>query len=149
MIPFNSKKEIEDFQNCFNKCFKAKHDENLYGIIGLMWMKKKKHTLTLEQHRFIENTLKRFGMNDCNPSPHSSTVQTDWAKRYALRQQNATPWWKTNKPFRALVWSFLYIATQIRSDILFATISITTFCEQLEPRHWRAAKRILRHLCWD
>ena len=145
-IASNNQEAVENFRAALGQRFKVKHDETFSGILGLhVQQDKEQGTLTISQQRFIEDTLKRFGMDDCNPvsTPCDTTLRL--SKDMCAKTAADYASMKT-KPYRALVGSLLYIATQTRPDILFATINVARYCEHPGPKHWGAAKRILRYL---
>lgn len=102
-------------------------------------------TITIS-HRLYTGTLgKRFRLEDAypvttplDPSEHLST--DDGPKTDEERHDMAS------RPYRELVGGLLWIAVIDRPDIMFATVFLSQFLNNPGPRHWNAAKRVLRYL---
>ena len=98
--------------------------------------------LHLDQHRYIEQVLERFGMSDCMP------VATP-----ALERSNNLPndgAYSLDVPapdnYLSAVGALMYLAMVTRLDIALATISVARHSHEPKMRHWTAVKRIMRYL---
>ncbi|XP_039309655.1 secreted RxLR effector protein 161-like [Solenopsis invicta] len=52
----------------------------------------------------------------------------------------------SNRPYRELVGSLIYLANATQPDIAFAAVTLSRFCSDPGEAHWSYAKRILRYL---
>jgi hypothetical protein len=96
-----------------------------------------KDQVTIDQSRYIEDTLMKYSMHDARPSK----LPAD--KNQSL-QSDGEP--DTEFPFRSLVGSLLYIAIGTRPDIANAVREISQHISQPTKQHVGAAKSILRYL---
>jgi len=90
------------------------------------------------QRRYIEDILKRFGMDDCK----AVVSPADPSTRLVPSDSPAT----TNIPFREAVGALMHLMTATRPDIAFAVGYASRFMENPQAEHWIAVKRILRYL---
>lgn len=96
-------------------------------------------TITLHQQSFIRQTLTKYNMADCKPTP---TPITDTDALLVASEHDET----TNAPYRELVGSLNYISCLTCPDISFAVNLLAKFCSCLKTKHWTALKHILRYL---
>ena len=102
------------------------------------------NVITISQRQYIVDTLSRFGLSDCKPSPtpssgaHLSSTDSPFTPSQVSEMSNV--------PFRSLVGCLLYIATCTRPDISAAVGAVSAFLSNPGRAHWTAAKRILRYL---
>uniref|UniRef100_A0AAV1UT40 Integrase catalytic domain-containing protein n=1 Tax=Peronospora matthiolae TaxID=2874970 RepID=A0AAV1UT40_9STRA len=95
-------------------------------------------SVTLCQRRYVDDILKRFGMDDCKAV--SSPV--DMSSR--LISSNAAT--KVDAPFRKAVGALMHLTTATRPDIAFSVGYVSRFMENPQEEHWVAVKRIFRYL---
>ena len=135
----NSKDLIKEFRKNIDKKFEAKHDKELTEILGVKIQKNKQEgTVKMSQARYIDDILKRFGMENCKTAPTPATT--------SLNQIEDTTSEKIEVPYRELVGALLYLAIQTRPDIAWAVAAVARHSEEPKQIHWSAAKRILRYL---
>jgi hypothetical protein len=103
--------------------------------------------LWLGQSSYIRDTLERFRMSDCNPTPtpehpckHNRLTKDMCPSNDEERQ------YMSGKPFRELVGSLNYISTKTRPDIMHALQQVSQFMSNPGKAHWTALLRILRYL---
>ena len=95
-------------------------------------------SVTMCQRRYVDDILKRFGMDDCK----AVISPTDISSR--LLPSDAPT--KVNAPFREAVGALMHLMTATRPDIAFAVGYVSRFMEISHVEHWAAVKRILRYL---
>ena len=93
--------------------------------------------VTMCQRRFIDDILKRFGMNDCK----AVMCPTDISSRL-VPSDAAT---KVDAPFREAVGALMHLMTATRPDIAYAVGYVSRFMENPQQEHWIAVKRIFRY----
>lgn len=101
--------------------------------------------ITLDQEKYIEQLLERFGMVNCNPvsTPFDSCqkLTKDMCPKSSDEAERMS-----KVPFRELVGGLQFLAQCTRPDVSFAVNAISSFNSNPGEAHWTAAKRILRYL---
>lgn len=102
-------------------------------------------TITLDQGYYINESLDRFNMRDCNmvETPHAVGVYLNSSMSPSTPDEITR---MKQVPYRELVGSLNYIATMTRPDISTAVGVLCRFGANPGPLHWNAAKRILKYL---
>ena len=95
-------------------------------------------SVTMCQRRYVDDILKRFGMDDCK----AVISPTDISSR--LLPSDAPT--KVNAPFREAVGALMHLMTATRPDIAFAVGYVSRFMEISHVEHCAAVKHILRYL---
>ncbi|CAH0476145.1 unnamed protein product [Peronospora belbahrii] len=88
--------------------------------------------------RYVDDILKRFGMEDCKAAISPADVSTRLTRSNALT--------KVSAPFREAVGALMHLTTATRPDIAFAVGYVSRFLENPQVEHWIAVKRIFRYL---
>lgn len=97
--------------------------------------------ISINQSQYIESTLERFALTNCNPTksplPHKTilTSGTDDEIKAAI-----------DLPYQSLVGSLGWIASTTRPDIAYAVSQLGRFNSAWTTTHWAAAKHVLRYL---
>lgn len=89
----------------------------------------------------IDDILKRFGINDCNPVSTPVDVSVKLTKEDKDSSEE-----ESNFPCRELVGALTYLAVTTRPDISYAVSNLGQFNNCYGKEHWTAAKRVLRYL---
>ena len=97
--------------------------------------------MKISQSGYVEDVLKRFGMENSKPvstpmDPGSCFIETDETSTREIEEY----------PFRELIGSLMYLAVGTRPDIAFSVNFLSQFNNCNRKQHWFAAKRILRYL---
>lgn len=95
-------------------------------------------TITLSQTRYLQNVLKKFGMND------SKVATTPMEK--GLNLAKGDPKNLPNVPYRELIGCLTYATITTRPDICAATNYFSRFQSCYTLEHFTHAKRILRYI---
>lgn len=101
---------------------------------------KEQNTLTVSQKKYVDEVLKRFGMQDCKPA--KTPMETAGWKEESQSTQREKP----NVPYQTLIGSLMYLVQGTRPDIAFAVNYLSQFSHQYTDKHWKLAKRVLRYL---
>jgi hypothetical protein len=90
------------------------------------------------QQKYAANIIKRFRMEDCNPTKTPIPLGTKLSKQDEGPTVDSTL-------YKSLVGSLLYL-TSTRPDIMSATNFVSRFMESPKDSHWKMAKMILRYV---
>uniref|UniRef100_A0AAV1VG84 Reverse transcriptase Ty1/copia-type domain-containing protein n=1 Tax=Peronospora matthiolae TaxID=2874970 RepID=A0AAV1VG84_9STRA len=107
-------------------------------VLGIELLDGADGSVTLCQRRYVDDILKRFGMDDCK----AVASPVDMSSR--LVSSDATT--KVDAPFREAVGALMHLTTATRPDIAYAARYVSRFMENPQQEHWTAVKRIFRYL---
>lgn len=96
-----------------------------------------KDEIKLDQTAYINEILKRFGMNDCAPVKNPCTSDN----LSKCEGENIH-----NVPYREAIGSLLFLAQATRPDISYAVSAASRYNENHNEGHWKGVKRIFRYL---
>ncbi|KAG2758672.1 hypothetical protein Pcac1_g29215 [Phytophthora cactorum] len=107
-------------------------------VLGIELVDGPDGSVTMCQRRYVDDILKRFGMDECKAvvSPVDMSIR--------LVPSNAAT--KVNDPFREAVGALMHLMTATRPDIAYAVGYVSRFMENPQEEHWVAVKRIFRYL---
>ena len=101
---------------------------------------RKNKVITISQANYIDNVLKKFGMENCKPV---ATPLEPGVKYYKITEEDTK--FDTNTYQRA-IGSLTYAAICTRPDISAAVGALSQFMTNPSETHWTGVKRILRYL---
>ena len=107
-------------------------------VLGIELLDGADGSVTMCQRRYVDDILKRFGMDDCK----AVASPVDMSSR--LVSSDAAI--KVNAPFCEAVGALMHLTTATRPDIAYAVGYVSRFMENSQEEHWVAVKRILRYL---
>lgn len=116
--------------------FKMKDLGEVSRFMGLN-VKRTGDSLEVDQLHFVDKLISRFGMKDCNP------VKTPMEVGLKLNKSDKSP---TEKPYRELVGSLMYLTMGSRPDLGFPVNYFSRFQEGASENHWNHLKRVVRYL---
>ena len=98
--------------------------------------------VTLDQTHYIEEFLKRFGMDSSKPvsTPSEKLSEEDCPADEEEKQK------MSHVPYREAVGCLNYIAQSTRPDIVFAVNVLSRFCTNPGVKHWQGVKHLMRYL---
>lgn len=136
---------IDKIKALLQQKFKMEDLGNVKDILGI-YVEREGNTgnIKISQKRYIQDMLKRFGMEKCNPLSTPLEQNLNIAE-IELEAKN-TKSTEIDKPYRELVGSLIYLANATRPDIAFAANLLSRFCTSPKLLHWKIAKRVLRYL---
>ncbi|KAK9738940.1 Zinc knuckle [Popillia japonica] len=114
-------------EECY--CFPAMNGKGLHS-----------KSIETSQRVYIQNLLKRFGMENCDP------IRTPFEKGQAQVKHDEDAVIE-EKPYRELVGCLSYLTLNTRPDICAAVNYYSRFQSLPTESHWKGLKRILRYLC--
>jgi hypothetical protein len=103
-----------------------------------------KFIISLDQTKYIEQTLVRFNMQDCNAQ--ATPMSGIKLSKNMCPQNDEEKAKMATHPYREVVGTLMYLATTTRPDIAFATGVLSRYLSNPGEPHWVEAKRILRYL---
>ena len=107
-------------------------------VLGIELVGGADRSVTMCQRRYVDDILKRFGMENCK----AVTCPTDISSRLVLSEA-AT---KVDAPFREAVGALMHLMTATRPGIAYAVGNVSRFMENPQQEHWIAIKCIFRYL---
>ncbi|KAG2801907.1 hypothetical protein PC113_g24545 [Phytophthora cactorum] len=107
-------------------------------VLGIELVDGPDDSVTMCQRRYVDDILKRFGMDECK----AVVSPVDMSTRL-VPSDAAT---KVNAPFREAVGALMHLMTATRPDIAYAVGYVSRFMENPQEEHWVAVKRIFRYL---
>lgn len=139
IIAGSNKRVVADFKAAISRRFKMKDLGPLEWILGVKIRRDRpRRRLEISQTAYIEQMLKRFGMEECKAVATPSEG--------VLNRMSSEDGGKPNKLYMSLVGSLLYAAMITRPDIAFAVQALGRHMQASGPEHMIAAKRVLRYL---
>ena len=137
--------EVDRVRDRFTDRFKM-DDRGPLAWFLKMQVKRAPGSVTVNQSRYIEDCLERFGLADCKPVGTSADISTQLTKKDCPGAGSEEAVAMQREDYRGIVGSLLYIAKQTRPDILATVTQLSRFLENPGRTHWVAAKRVLRYL---
>ena len=127
----------KEFESIMHKEFEMSLVGELTYFLGFQ-VKQTKEGIFLNQEKYTNELLKKFGMDECKPSstPMSTSTKLDSDDSGKLVDQ---------KLYRGMIGSLLYLTTS-RPDIMFSVCLCARFQAHPKESHLIAVKRIFRYL---
>ena len=97
-------------------------------------------TLLINQPKYVEGILKKFGMENCKPMSTPMEV----GKKFESLPEDETP--VDVQRYQIAIGCLIYAATATRPDISSAVGILSRFNSRPGEKHWQGVKRILRYL---
>ena len=132
----SDEKAIENLKKELSSRFDMSDCGELKYFLG-MKIERNEKSLQISQAASIEKFLEKFGLKDCN------TVKTPMEKGLQLEIEKET---KTDKPYRELLGSMMYIMLCCRPDICYNVSYMGRFQQESTDTHFQHLKRIARYL---
>lgn len=128
----------ETFKNSLKKVFIVKDLGLLKDCLGMRVIQTVDN-ITLDQTKYIEKIVEKFGMKDAIPI---STPMEAGMKLTIPAKEDERP----DLPYQQLIGSLMYISIGTRPDISHTVSYLSQFNVHYGEVHWKAAKRVLRYL---
>jgi hypothetical protein len=100
--------------------------------------------MDLAQPDYVEEMLKRFDMEKCNPAPTPMDTGRTYNKAMSLTAEDAK--YMADKQYRSLACTLLYPSNITRPDIAYACNIAARHLQLATKDHWKLLKRITRYL---
>lgn len=99
---------------------------------------KREDGIIMSQKTYLENLLKKFGMNECKP------INTPMELNYREVENDERLHEKV--PYRELIGCFLYVTQTTRPDLSYAVNYFSHYQSDPKESHWKGLKRILHYI---
>lgn len=102
-------------------------------------------TITMCQATYVEEVLKRFGMEECKPiaTPLDIKVKLEKLTNEEYDKEASK---MEDVPYKSAVGSLMYAMVATRPDLAFAISTVSQHMAKPGWSHWMAVKRIMRYL---
>ncbi|XP_059221503.1 uncharacterized protein LOC131996073 [Stomoxys calcitrans] len=137
-------KIIMNLKKKLSKAFKMKDMGEVSNILG-MRITREKNSIKIDQSKYIEDVLKRFGMFDCNPTTTPIDVNQKLSTSMCPKNQKEIKE-MSQVPYMQAVGCLLFASQVSRPDITYAVNMLSRFSKNPGKAHWEAAKRVMRYL---
>lgn len=102
---------------------------------------RKNGIIYLDQSKYIEELLEKFGMSNCNP------IDTPGDSNSRLTKEERTGDFDPSVvPYQQAVGCLLYLTQGTRPDIAYVVNEVSRYNNCFTNTHWQAVKRIFRYL---
>lgn len=141
LIFYNSTGRLKELKIFLNKNFRMKDVGPVVSCLG-MRITQRNGEIWIDQQRYTQDILERFGMENCKPIGTPSDINT----KLSISMVNPDNSLVGKVPYQEAVGSLLYLAQGSRPDIAFAVNDVSRFSANHSNHHWAAVKRIFRYL---
>ena len=131
--------EVDKLRSRFSERFKMDDRGALFWCLG-MQVKQSPGTVTVNQSRYIDNCLERFGLAECKPVGTPADISAQLSKKDCPEAGSAEAVSMKAEDYRGILGSLLYIAKQTRPHNLATVRQLSRFLENPGRVHWVAAK---------
>ena len=121
IIGCKSKGRINKLRDDFNQRFRLDDRGPLAWFLGMI-IKQQSGAVTVSQTQYIDECLRRYGLDDCKPVSSPADVNSSFSKADCPEGGSTEAAEMKGCDYRGIVGCLLYIAKQSRPDIL-ATVS--------------------------
>lgn len=141
LIFWQNEKVLNELKKQLSQSFKMKDMGKAQGCIG-MKITQTADGIELDQCKYINDILTRFGMQEAKPI----SMPSDPNQKLSIDMITDDDRKIGKIPYQEAVGSLLYLARCTRSDIAFAVNDVSRFNSNFGQAHWNAVKRIIRYL---
>ena len=121
------------------KNFEMTDQGEIHFVLGMTINRDREtQTLYINQHKYLESMLERFGMTNCK------LIATPLEATYHQRTDEEEAFDKNL--YQQAVGCLTYISTAIRPDISAAVGVLSSYMSNPSKEHWNGVKRLLRYI---
>ena len=171
VIAYSHRSMLDSFLSKVKSKFKITQSDSLQKTLGFQIERTKSGGVFMHQQSYINDVLKRFGMENCKTvdtpfDPHIRLCKSGvYNARTGLSSQatqgestvsdvNAVKFKKKKSkigiedkiPYRELIGCLLWISMGTRPDVSYAVNQCARYSSDPKPEHWTACLRVLRYL---
>jgi hypothetical protein len=143
LIISSRKEKTQDFIQKISKPFRITNLGEIHWLLGTKIVRTQ-GGLQLNQEKYINDILKRFGMQDCKPTV--TPILPTKRPKEEEQQQVQTLQEKEKQTYMSIIGCLIYAAVMTRPDISFAVSKLSQKMSNPDHDDWIAAKRVLRYL---
>ena len=97
------------------------------------------------QEKYAQEVVKKSGMGEAKVA----SIPFEHGSEMGLAEAGSSfgeggPAGMADIPYRSVVGSLMYLAVCTRPDLSMAVSALSRYCQAPKPKHWEAAKRVLR-----
>lgn len=145
MIYTNSTNWLNTLKASLMKVFEMKDLGEAENCIGLYIRDKENCHIYLDQQKYVNEILSKFGMADCKPvstpiDPNQK-LSSDMSPKTSHEIKKVV-----NVPYQEAVGSLIYLSQCTRPDIVFAVSCVSRYNKNSGQAHWNSVKCIFRYL---
>ena len=102
-------------------------------------------TITMNQHKYLEEVLKRFNMEECKAigTPLDTHEKLPKLTNEEFEEVRAE---MQGVPYKSAVGCLMYAMVATRPDLAFPVSVVSQHMSKYGPKHWAAVKRVMRYL---
>ncbi|CAK9816440.1 Retrovirus-related Pol polyprotein from transposon TNT 1-94 [Anthophora quadrimaculata] len=110
--------------------------EDVRCCLGIEFIRKE-DKIRINQKDYIKDTIKNFGVTDCNPIITPMNPETRLQKREGPANREDGKF-----PYHELIRSLIYLAVATQPNIAYTVNYLSQFLTCYDETHWAAAKRV-------
>jgi hypothetical protein len=137
----------DEFKKAVETRYKVSDFGELNWFLGMnITIDKEKKEIRVNQKRYINSLLEKYGMTECKPVATPAIENTKLTKEDCPREGSVEQTEMKGVDYRGIVGSLNYLAQSTRPDIAFAAHRLSCFVTNPSKTHYIAAKRVMRYL---
>lgn len=140
LIVSSDRRKEAHIKEKLSRVFKVKDMEPAKYCLGLE-IRRDNDKISLSQKGYINEILRRFGMQDCHPISTPIAYGSKLTREPDVRDDG-----EPSYPYQELVGALMYAAMGTCPDIAHAVSVLSQFNSCYGKQHWVAAKQVLRYL---
>ena len=138
IIMSDTSAQLNEVKKGLSAQFKMKDLGEIHHCLGIS-VTREGNSIKLSQQHYIDQLLKRFGMEQCNTVATPAAVDVKLEKDDGSRPADQAL-------YQSIIGSLIYAASATRPDIAFSVGVLSKFNATPTETHMTAAKRVLRYL---
>lgn len=115
------------------------------SVLGIRITRGEKGSIALDQPKYIGEVLKRFHLEECNPTSIPVDVNQKLSSNMSPTKYHEIEE-MSKRPYREAIGSLLFAAQITRPDNSYGVNLLSRFSTNPGKAHWGAVKRIIRYL---
>ena len=137
----NNTEMLKKEKEALAKRFKVEDLGEVGYILGMSVKRDRKaRTLTINEPKYLEGILKRFGMDQCKPV----STPLDPGKKFESLSENDSP--VDTQRYQMAIGCLTYVTTATRPDLAAAIGILSKYMSKPGKAHWEGVKRVLRYI---
>lgn len=146
ILASNNRELLDWVKGMLHKQYDMKDIGQLTFVLGVQLLRDRPHrTLVLHQTKYIDETLRRFNLQDAKPVSTPGSVGFKLSAQQCPQDDHEREV-MNQIPYRHAVGCLNYISCWTRPDIQHSVSAVSQYLENPGPEHGMAVKRILRYL---
>ncbi|BES98060.1 Hydra magnipapillata [Nesidiocoris tenuis] len=142
ILATNSDNTMTKLKDSLKSKFEMKDLGPIHYCLGIeISYSQKEGELKLTQKKYINQILKRFGMENCNPISTPADVNQKLKKPDVPDEEEMQ-----RIPYQNGIGALMYLSTSTRPDISHTISSLSQFNTNYSKEHWSAVKRVFRYV---